>query len=122
MGVMGLADGTDLAREGKEGYLPGVCGSRWEDRELSPGRWLQNAAGLGGPQGSQGEVEWGVSLWAGGKVGRRLDMWVWALGSLPARFQHGWEALSGTPIIHSLGGALCVGGAPAGFAICAGSV
>lgn len=30
--VTGLAGGTDLAGEGKEGYLPGVSGSSWEDR------------------------------------------------------------------------------------------
>lgn len=76
MGVMGLADGTDLAREGKEGYLPGVCGSRWEDRELSPGRWLQNAAGLGVPRVLKGK-------WSGASPCGQVGKWGggWTCGS-----------------------------------------
>ena len=70
--VTGLAGGTDLAGEGKEGYLPGVSGSSWEDR----GATFQGGVRRGGwvwgePGFCLGEVDgYPVGLGSGEPSGR----------------------------------------------------
>lgn len=71
-------------------------GAAGRTRSRLPRRQLEDGVGWGAPRVLLGGGGVGRPLWAGGEVGGRQDAWVWALGSLLAGHQHGWEALSGT--------------------------